>query len=334
MLVAHHSGGDAQYPLLWWQGMLARPSDFSVVRVPPNSRQRAANIQVLQRGVATGEESGNFWWNVTDDPEAQEHAPAKYLARKLAQLPKDRLTFVTCLIHEDNWYKQGTSWDGTYFEDRGRKQPRTPPYKAEPRRMVRLRASEEQARIWAWWEELVAAAAGDPRIRVATASDILTLVRTDDLERPYDRKAVVDAARKIAEPGERLPDYVALENDAFSLGDCVQAFTRALAGERELLVRTMVGPARRPGEAPAALKVTAPSVVAAAKQLAPMLNERHAPDALPATVTIGGQDAALEAYLVAAARVLAGQQGEFEIPARRGPGPDPALWAVKPARRR
>jgi hypothetical protein len=88
---------------------------------------RAANIQVLPWGVAAGEEAGNFWWNVTGDPEAQEHAPARYLLRKVGEFPKDRLAFVTCLIHEDNWYKQGTSWDGTYFEDRGRKQPRQPP---------------------------------------------------------------------------------------------------------------------------------------------------------------------------------------------------------------
>jgi len=80
--------------------------------------------------------------------------------------------------------------------------------------------------------------------------------------------------------------------------------------------------------------VSALTVTAAARKLARKLDERRAPDALPATVDIGGQNAALEAYLVAAARVLADQQGEFEVPAVRGPGPDPALWTVKPARRR
>jgi len=334
MLVAHHSGGDPRYPLLWWQGMLARPSDFSVVRVPPNSRQRAANIQVLPRGVAAGEEAGNFWWNVTDDPEAQEHAPAKYLRRKLEGLAKDRLTFVTCLIHEDNWYKQGTSWDGTYFEDRGRKQPRQPPFKPESRRMVRLRAEEERARIWAWWEDLAAAASGDPRIRVMTAGDLLALVRADDLERTYERPVVMEAARRIAAAGDKLPEFVALDSDALSLGDCVQVFTRALAGEKKLAVRTMLGPARRPGEPAAAVKVSAAAVTAAAKKLARKLDEQSAPDALPATVDVGGREAPLEAYLVAAARVLAGEQGQFETPAARGPGPDPALWTVKPARRR
>jgi len=334
MVVAYHSAGDRSYPLMWWQGMLARPSDFSVVRVPPNSRQRAANIQVLPRGVAAGEEAGNFWWNVTDDPEAQEHAPARYLLRKVGEFPKDRLAFVTCLIHEDNWYKQGTSWDGTYFEDRGRKQPRQPPYEPEPRRMVRLRAEEEQARIWAWWEDLVAAAAADPRIRVMTAGDLLALVRADDLERAYDRRTVLEAARKIAAAGEKLPEFVALENDALSLGDCVQAFTRALAGQKKLAVRTMLGPARPPREPAVAMKINAASVTAAAKKLAQKLDEKGAPDALPATIDIGGRETTLETYLAAAARVLAGETQEFEAPAPRGPGADPARWTVKPARRR
>lgn len=43
MAVAYHSRGDEEYPLMWWQGLLARPSDLSVVRMPPNSRQRAAS---------------------------------------------------------------------------------------------------------------------------------------------------------------------------------------------------------------------------------------------------------------------------------------------------
>ena len=324
MVVAYHSAGEADYPLVWWQGLLARPSDFSVVRVPPNSKQRATGAQVLPRGVGAGEEAGNFWWNVTEDPEAQEHAPDKYLLRKIDGLARDRLSFVTCLIHEDNWYKQGTSWDGTYFEDRGRKQPRTPPFKPEPRRMVRLRAEEEQARIWKWWEELVGAAAGDPRVRVAASTDLLGLVRGDDLERTYDLLTVRAAARKIAAVADRLPEYVALENDFLSLGDCVQAFTAALAGRKTIAVRTLLGPARP--APPAQAKVQAADVVAAAKSLKP--------DALPATVAVGNQPLALETYLYAAARVLAGEKGEFTVPPLRGPGPDPARWTVKPARRR
>lgn len=205
-------------------------------------RQRAAGVQVLPRGVAAGEESGNFWWNVTEYPEAQEHAPGKYLLKRMEGLPADRITFVTCLIHEDNWYKQGTSWDGTYFEDRGRKQPRTPPYKPELRRMVRIPAQQEQDRIWKWWEELVDVAARDRRVRVMTAGDLLEMVRTDDLSRNFERAVVTTAARWLAEVRGALPEFVTVEADALLLGDCVQTLARALAGGRELKARTMLGP--------------------------------------------------------------------------------------------
>ena len=133
------------------------------------------------------------------------------------------------------------------------------------------------------------------------------------------------AARKIAAVADRLPEYVALENDFLSLGDCVQAFTAALAGRKTIAVRTLLGPARP--APPAQAKVAAADVVAAAKNLKP-------PDALPATVAVGNQPLALETYLYAAARVLAGEKGEFTVPPLRGPGPDPARWTVKPARRR
>lgn len=279
---------------------------------------------MLPRGVGAGEEAGNFWWNVTADPEAQEHAPAKYLRRKVDALPPDRLSFVTCLIHEDNWYKQGTAWDGTYFEDRGRKQPRTPPFKPEPRRMVRLRTDDEQARIWQWWEDLVAAAAGDKRIRVVTLAGLIGLVRHDDLERTYDKATVLAAARQIAAASAALPDFVVVENDSLSLGDSVQALTALLAGRKRMAVKTLLGPAR-PAR-PAEVKLSAAGVVAAAKAM---------PDGvLPSPVTIGGQPVALETYLYAAARVAGGETGEFTVPALRGVGPDPARWAVKPARRR
>lgn len=332
MVVAYHSGGDPEFPLVWWQGMLSRPSDFSVVRVPPNSRQRAAGIQVLPRGVADGEEAGNFWWNVTGDPEAQEHSPAKYLMRKVEALPRGRLAFVTCLIHEDNWYKQGTAWDGTYFEDRGRKQPRTPPYKPDPRRMVRLRTEEEQARIRAWWDELVRVAATDPRIRVVVSTDLLQLVRPDDIERTYDREILIPAARVIANADGALPRWVALDNDALSLSDCVQAFTAALAGAKTLRVRTMLGPARPPSEA-GEVTFTSSAVTAAARALAAQIGSRRTPDELPAKVKVGDSEVPLETYLYAAARTLLGDKNVNVPPLRSGP-PDPARWTAKPARRR
>lgn len=332
MAVPFHSQGNLQYPLLWWQGLLARPSDFSVVRVPPNSKQRALNANVLRRATEAGEESGNFWWNVTDDPEAQEHAPARYLARKLDELPRGRISFVTCLIHEDNWYKQGNSWDATYYEDRNRRQPRTPPFTPEPRKGIRLRTPEEQARIWQWWDELVAYTANEKRIRVVTSVDLIKLVRQDDLERTYDRAAVLAAARIIAASTTKLPEFVVLDDDALSLSDCVQAFSRTLASLKPS-VRVVLGPVQRPEGPVETLALSPKDVVNASRALAADLDRKRIPDVLPATVSVGGREVALESYLWAAARVLLGQKQTIEVPPLAGVGPDPARWTIKPARR-
>jgi hypothetical protein len=334
MAVPFHSQGNVEYPLLWWQGLLARPSDFSVVRVPPNSKQRASGAKVVGRGTEAGEESGGFWWNVTDDPEAQEHAPAKYLARKVAEAPRNRITFVTCLIHEDNWYKQGSSWDATFYTDRGRRQSRTPPYTPEPRKGVRIRTSEEQARIWKWWEDLVAYAATEKRIRVLASSDLIQLVREDDLERTYGRPALESAARLLASSSDKLPEFVVTDNDALSLSDCVQAFSRALASSGRPAVRTLLGPLRAPGSAAEAATVSAQDVVAAARTLVARLDQKQIPDALPPTVNVGGQEIALESYLYAAARAILGEKDTITIPRLASVGADPARWTIKPARRR
>ena len=72
---------------------------------------------------------------------------------------------------------------------------------------------------------------------------------------------------------------------------------------------------------------------AAAGNLAASLDERLKPDALPATVRIGDQDAELETYLYVAAKVLLGEKGSIAAPALKQAGPDPARWTVKPARR-
>lgn len=333
MVVAFHSQGNLDYPLLWWQGLLARPSDFSVVRVPPNSRQRANNTQVLPRGTAAGEESGGFWWNVTDDPEAQDHAPAKYLARKIKEMPNDRISFVTCLIHEDNWYKQGNSWDATFYEDRGRKQPRTPPFTPEPRKSIRLRNAEEKERIWQWWEELVALSGRHERIRNVTVSQIYALVRPDDLERTYPRQTVLDAAKIIAASKTNLPEFVVTGEDALSLSDCVQAFTKSLTSKPPA-VRVMLGPIRRPSREPvSAVSLTASSVRTAAASLTAPLEQKQLPHTIPAVVRIADKDVPIETYLHAAAQVLTGNNGPIEVPALATVAPDPAQWTVKPARR-
>ncbi len=348
MVVAYHSRGDEQYPLIWWQGLLARPSDFSVVRVPPNSRQRAAGRNVLPRGTAAGEEAGSFWWAAIHDPEAQPHRPARYLESKMAGLPRDRVTYVTSLIHENNWYLTSNSFNAIYYEGRAKRRPRRPPFDIEGTPRVPLRPKGDTEKIWQWWEELVKFVAANRQVRVVTAADLLHRVRRDDLERTYDRQTLEAAARQLTEVDSFPPQFLVVSGaageDALSLSDAVQAITRAIAaepGKDPFAVRTMLGPIRdrgprrERGAAPpltSAFTARAADVRAAARRLVSEIQKPGQPDALPATVRIGDHEAELEAYLYAAAKVLLGAKGTLEVPALKQASPDPARWTIKPAR--
>ncbi len=336
-VVAFHSQGEQEYPLLWWQGLLARPSDFSIVRVPMNSRQRRAKKNVLPRGVGAGEESGSFWWNAINDPESRQHRPAKYLERKLGEMQTDRITYITSLIHEDDWYKIGSSFNAIYYEDRTRRTTRTPPFDIEGTPGAPPKKAADTEKIWQWWEELVAFAAGDPRVRVVTTADLLEMLR-DDLERTFDRATVEAAARGLVEAQDFPPEFLTVSSgggeDALSLSDAVQAITRAIGGDSgEFAVKTMLGPIQA-SAAPGGFDVSATDVRLAAKRLTSQLDQPGRPDALPASVEIAGRERPLESYLFAAARVLLGESGEFRVPELRRVEADPARWTIKPARRR
>lgn len=345
MAVFHHSRSDDEYPLAWRQGLLARPSDFSVVRAPMNSRQRARQRQVLPRGTAAGEESGAFWWAAINDPESQEHRPAKYLERKMAELPRDRITYVTSLIHENNWYMNGNPFNPIYYENRARRRPRTPPFDIDTIPDVPLRPEKDKEKVWQWWEEMVTFIANNKHVRVLSAEEILHLVRQDDLERTYDRETLEAAARQLGDADSFPPRFLVATGDALSLSDAVQAITRALASgasEDSFAVRTMLGPIRTgvprqprgsPPPSTKALTVSAAGVRAAAASLAAKLDERGKPDALPATVRIDDQEVEMETYLYAAAKALLGEKGPIRAPALKQAGADPARWTAKPARR-
>ena len=345
-VVAFHSQGAQEYPLVWWQGLLARPSDFSIVRVPMNSRQRAAKKNVLPRGVGAGEESGSFWWNAINDSESQEHRPAKYLERRMTQMPADRITYITSLIHEDDWYKIGSSFNAIYYHDRTRRRTRTPPFDIEGTPGAPRKKKADTEKIWQWWEELVEFAARDPRVRVVTTADLLEMLRSD-LERTFDRDILEAAAKDLVDVESFPPEFLVVSTtegeEALSLSDAVQAITRAIADDSdagEFAVRTMLGPIRARGSrapAPATLRgfdVSAADVRIAARRLSSQLDQRGRPDALPDSVEIAGRERPLESYLFAAARVLLGERGEFSVPELARAPSDPAQWTIKPAQRR
>jgi hypothetical protein len=161
MLVAYHEQGTSiTNPFVFEQGLLQRPSDFSVTRwgnSPPNDK----------------EGKGSFWWNMIFTPRAAEYNPVNYLKTRLAEWNAPRAPFVTALIHEDNFYRSGTPWR-TFFFDANDK-PLTPPYNLNAPDDSRARSKEQTETIFKTYEELVAYAAKN--LCVVTSADIVALAK-------------------------------------------------------------------------------------------------------------------------------------------------------------
>ncbi len=157
MLVAYHEEGtDIAKPFVYEQGLLQRPSDFSITRVKmENGRE-------------------NFWWNLSVTPRGDEFNPTKMLQTKLAQWNALRAPFVTALIHEDNFYRSGTPWQ-VFFYDANDK-PLSPPYNLNAPDDSKPRTPTQTDVIFKAYEELVAYAAQN--LCVVTSADIVALAKT------------------------------------------------------------------------------------------------------------------------------------------------------------
>lgn len=163
----HEEGTKLEQPFEYVNGLLVRPSDFSVTRVTPIDG------------------TDNFWWNFMTKPNAAEYNPTALLQTLLAKWeqqtgssPYSRAPFITSLIHENNFYHSGAEgWTSIYFSLEGGKRgaPLPPPWNLAAPDPSRLRSQSEQAAILAAYEELIAYAAAN--LRVVTSEDILELVK-------------------------------------------------------------------------------------------------------------------------------------------------------------
>ncbi|MFZ5819938.1 MAG: hypothetical protein ACOYYJ_08550, partial [Chloroflexota bacterium] len=161
----HEEGTKLEQPFEYVNGLLARPSDFSVTRVTPVDG------------------SDNFWWNFMSRPNAAGYNPTKMLQSQLAEwvgqngiLTNSRAPFITALIHENNFYRSGAEgWTSIYFDMNGAKKgnPLPAPWDLSAPDPSRPRAEEDQAAIFAAYEEMVAYAAAN--LSVVTSEDILVL---------------------------------------------------------------------------------------------------------------------------------------------------------------
>jgi len=155
----HEEGTKLERPFEWRNGLLARPSDFSITRWQDESTPN--------KGTDAGEDP--FWWNFMDTPHAAAYNPAAYLERRMSEWTAGRPAFVTSLIHENNFPRSGAeSWTSIYFG-----KTKSPPYDVNAPDTSSLRTQAQQDAIWAAYEEMVAYAASN--LKVVTSEDIVSL---------------------------------------------------------------------------------------------------------------------------------------------------------------
>jgi len=159
----HESGTDPEQPFEWRDGLLIRPSDFSITRWPSPDKP----------------ESSAFWWNMLDTPIADLYNPTTHLQTQLAEWEGERPPFITVLIHENNYYRRGgTPFTFIYWADKDKTQPLSPPFDLDAPDASRPRTGANQDAIWEAYEEIIAYAA--THLSVVTSEDIVNLEKMDE----------------------------------------------------------------------------------------------------------------------------------------------------------
>jgi len=154
----HESGTRPEEPFAWRQGLLIRPSDFSITR-----------------WTGPGESRESFWWTRQDTPQAAAFNPKARLQSELAAWKHPRAPLITALIHENDFYvRGGPSWNAIYLGREGKALRRQRydlniPDKGEPR------TADNQAAIWHAYEDLVTYAATN--LAVVASADIVSMAR-------------------------------------------------------------------------------------------------------------------------------------------------------------
>ncbi len=160
-ILYHETGTKPEKPFEYVDGLLVRPSDFSITRWP-------------MPGTTSKGDKDPFWWNFMSSPHAAEYNPAAKLQAEMANWEYGRPAFVTSLIHENNFYRSGAeAWTLSYFADTEKATPLSPPYDLNARDASKPRSQADQDAIWAAYEQLVATAA--EQYRVVTSADIVAL---------------------------------------------------------------------------------------------------------------------------------------------------------------
>ena len=154
----HETGTDPDEPFAFREGLLVRPSDFSVTRWK-----------------AGGVAEDAFWWNMLGSRWGETYVPLTYLSARLESWSGSRPPFVTSLIHENNFVRRGPEgWTPIYYDGTGEARvPKEPPFDLGAKDLSTLRPEAEREAIFAAYEEMVAWAARE--MQVVTSRDLVTL---------------------------------------------------------------------------------------------------------------------------------------------------------------
>lgn len=157
-VIYHERGTDLNQPFEYRDGLLVRPSDFSIMAWAVGGKPEAP------------------WWNMLDTPMAKDYDPTTYLEKELAAWQGSRSPFITSLIHENNFYRKGgESWTLIYYAHNNKTQPLSPPFNLNAPDPSQPRTAANQEAIWAAYEQLVATAAA--KLKVVTSEDIVALAK-------------------------------------------------------------------------------------------------------------------------------------------------------------
>ena len=164
-ILYHEQGTDPDDPFQWVDGLLVRPSDFSVTRWGEPGR----------------DSKGTFGWNRVDTADSAADEPGLYLRTRLdgwRDGEPGRPPFITSLIHENNFYRSdATPWKSRYYSVEGGQGPLSPPYDLGAVDASSPRSATGQEAIWAAYQEMVAYAAAD--LCVVTSEDIVSMAEAD-----------------------------------------------------------------------------------------------------------------------------------------------------------
>jgi len=158
MTLDYHEGeADPENPFEYKYGLLIRPSDFGVTQWTDDA--------------FPGEES-QFWWNHVEDKYSVVFDPITRLKTKLEEWQGSRKPFITSLIHENNMYAKGSTWQNIFYDKSGK--PKKPPYDLDSG-LTQFRIERNSEAIWKKYEELLAYAV--EHLEVITSDDITKMAK-------------------------------------------------------------------------------------------------------------------------------------------------------------